>query len=497
MRESGILLPISSLPSDYGIGCFDEEARRFIDQLAGAGQRVWQVLPFGPTGYGDSPYQPFSVYAGNPYFISLKALVEKGWLSRADCESVNWGSDPRRVDYGTLYNRRFVLLQKAFAASGIENTADFQAFIRENPWLDDYALFMALKNAHSGASWQDWEEPLKRRDPQALAAARERYRGEITFQCFIQYCFFTQWREILDYAHSKQVRILGDIPIYVSMDSADVWAQPRLFQLDEDLRPAAVAGCPPDAFAPGGQLWGNPLYDWDYHQKDHFSWWIARTRFTFTLCDILRIDHFRGFEAYFSIPAGDRDARNGHWIQGPGMAVFDALREALGEREIVAEALGYVTDEVRALIRRTGFADMKVLQFAFDARDTGSASDYLPHNYPENCVAYTGTHDNATLLGWQQEISPAELDTARRYLCTGAGDQDLVWAMVCAALRSVAKLAVIPIQDYLGYGGEARMNKPSTQENNWTWRLLKEELTPALLEKIGAATRLYGRGGAQ
>lgn len=497
MRESGILLPISSLPSDYGIGCFDEEARRFIDHLAEADQRVWQVLPFGPTGYGDSPYQPFSVYAGNPYFISLKALVEQGWLSESDCKNISWGKDPRRVDYGTLYNHRFVLLRKAFTASGIQEMAGFQSFVHENPWLEDYTLFMALKNARGGASWLNWEEPLKRRDPKVLSAAREQYREDIAFQCFIQYCFFTQWKEILDYAHRKNIRIMGDIPIYVSMDSADVWAEPKLFQLDENLYPSAVAGCPPDAFAPGGQLWGNPLYDWDYHRAQNFSWWIKRAGFTFTLCDILRIDHFRGFEAYFSIPAGDSDARNGHWIKGPGMAVFDALRGALGEREIVAEALGYVTDEVRDLIRRTGFADMKVLEFAFDSRDTGSASDYLPHNYSENCVAYTGTHDNATLIGWQKEVLPQELDMARQYLCTSAEGVEFGWAMICAALRSVAKLAVIPIQDYLGYGSEARMNKPSTQRDNWTWRLLKNELTPALLNKISSATRLYGRGGVK
>ena len=495
MRESGILLPVSSLPSDYGIGCFDEEARRFIDQLAEAGQRVWQVLPFGPTGYGDSPYQPFSVYAGNPYFINLKALVEKGWISAADCDGVDWGADPRRVDYGALYNFRFGLLRKAYQASGVDETAAFQSFVQDNPWLEDYALFMALKNARGGVSWTEWEEPLKLRDPLALAEAREEYREDIGFQRFVQYCFFTQWKELLDYAHSRNVRVLGDIPIYVSMDSADVWVEPKLFQLDENRRPAAVAGCPPDAFAAGGQIWGNPLYDWDYHKAHDFSWWIERTRFTFTLCDILRIDHFRGFEAYYSIPAGSLDARGGHWVKGPGMAVFDALREALGEREIVVEALGYVTDEVRDLIRQTGFSDMKVLEFAFDSRDTGSASDYLPHNYPENCVAYTGTHDNATLVGWQDEVKPEELEMVQRYLCTGATGGELGWAMVCAALRSVAKLAVIPIQDYLGYGGEARMNKPSTQGNNWTWRLLKGELTPALWDKIGAATRLYGRGG--
>jgi len=493
MRESGILLPISALPSDYGIGCLDEEAYRFVDQLAAAGQRVWQILPFGPTGYGDSPYQSFSVFAGNPYFISLKELVRRGWLREADCTGHEWGSDPRRVDYGALYRSRFALLRRAYRASGIDTDGAFRSFCRENNgWLAGYCLFMALKDAHDGAPWTDWEEPLRRRDPAALAEAGERYRDETAFHAFTQYCFFTQWAALLNYAHEKGVRVLGDIPIYVAFDSADTWANPELFQLDGDLRPRAVSGCPPDAFAAGGQLWGNPLYDWDYHERHGFSWWIERVRFTFTLCDILRIDHFRGFEAYYAIPAGDADAANGHWVKGPGIALFDALRESLGVREIVAEALGYVTDEVRALIRETGFADMKVLEFAFDARDTGAAGDYLPHNYPENSVAYTGTHDNAPLLAWLDEITPAERETVRRYLCTEAAGRELCWAMVCAALRSVAKLAVVPIQDYLGYGAEARINRPSTQ-GNWTWRLRKGEITPELTDRIAGAARLYGR----
>ncbi len=493
MRESGILLPVSALPSDYGIGCFDGAAFTFIDQLVAAGQKVWQLLPFGPTGYGDSPYQPFSVYAGNPYFISLKALVRKGWLTEADCATVDFGSDPGRVDYGKLYHHRFPFLRKAYATSNIESSASFQTFVRENRWLEDYALFMSLKKSHNGASWTTWETPLKLRDPAALTAAKETYRDEMMFWKFLQYCFFTQWRQVLDYAHGKGIRILGDIPIYVSMDSVDTWASPELFQLDENRHPAAVAGCPPDAFAKDGQLWGNPLYDWEKQEQQGFSWWIERVRFTFTLCDILRIDHFRGFEAYFSIPAGDKTAKNGHWVQGPGTKLFRAMKQELGEREIVVEALGYVTDGVRKLIRETGFADMKVLEFAFDARDTGSASDYLPHNYPVNSVAYTGTHDNATLLGWQSEISPDELEMVQQYLCTDKTGRDLCWAMVCAALRSVSRLAVIPLQDYLGYGNEARINKPSTQGGNWTWRLHKGEVTPELLSKIAAASRRYGR----
>ena len=494
MRKSGILLSISSLPSKYGIGCLDQAAYDFVDQLAAAGQKVWQILPIGPTGYGDSPYQAFSTFAGNPYFISLDALIEKGWLTETECQEALGDLNERYVDYGALYNKRLPLLKKAYEKSNIKEEADFRAFCQENDWLADYALFMALKDAHGGAGWNTWEEELRMRDAAALAKAREQLADGVTYYCFIQYLFFSQMKELVDYAHAKGIQILGDIPIYVSFDSADTWANPELFQLDEKNIPLAVAGCPPDAFAADGQLWGNPLYNWDYHAATGFAWWIRRIRQCYKTCDILRIDHFRGFDEYFSIPYGDANARRGHWEKGPGIALFDAIKAELGDDiEVVAEDLGYVTDSVRKLVNDTGFPGMKVFEFAFDSRDTGSAIDYLPHNYSVNAAAYTGTHDNATMLGWMDEILPEELETVKAYVCCDGSKKDLIWPSICTVLRSVARLAVIPMQDYLEYGNEARMNKPSTNGANWQWRLLPGEFTPELIAKIAKAAKLYGR----
>ena len=492
-REAGILLSVSSLPSRYGIGCFDRAAYEFIDRLAEAGQHVWQILPIGPTSYGDSPYQAFSTFAGNPYFISLDALIEKGWLSRAECDEALAPVTLRRVDYGLQYVKRRELLRKAFRNSGGYPEPELDAFIAEqSEWLPDYALFMALKDAHQGASWTTWERELVMREPEALEEARARYAEDIRYYAFLQYLFFTQMKDLLAYAHEKEIRIVGDIPIYVAPDSADAWADPQLFQLDENKQQTDISGCPPDAFAADGQLWGNPLYRWEYHEATGFAWWIRRIRHCFETCDILRIDHFRGFDEYFSIPASAATAAGGHWESGPGMKLFTALREALGDREIIAEDLGYVTDSARQLVKDTGFAGIKVFEFAFDSRDTGSARDYLPHNYPVNSVAYTGTHDNAPLGGWLTEITPEEQQNVRDYLCVPASE-DLIWPMVCGVLRSVARMAVIPMQDYLGYGNEARMNQPSTFGRNWQWRLLPGEFSPELAAKIRKATEAYGR----
>ncbi|MBQ9166760.1 MAG: 4-alpha-glucanotransferase [Oscillospiraceae bacterium] len=494
MRECGILLPVSSLPSKYGIGCFDQAAFHFIDQLAAAGQHVWQILPIGPTGYGDSPYQSFSTFAGSPYYISLDDLIQRGWLTREECDAAYPGSDPRYVDYGALYQWRFPLLRKAYERSNIAADPDFQAFKEKHAyWLEDYTLFMAIKDANNGAGWSSWGEPLRMRDPEALKAAADLYRDDIQYYAFLQYCFFTQWQQVMDYAHSKNIRILGDTPIYVALDSADTWSNPELFQLDEYNRPTDVSGCPPDAFAADGQLWGNPLYRWDYHAETGFAWWISRIRHTFTMCDILRIDHFRGFDEYFSIPGQDTTARNGHWEKGPGIALFKAIEQALGKKEIVAEDLGYVTDSVRQLVTDTGFPGMKVFEFAFDSRDTGSAADYLPHNYIPNSVAYTGTHDNATVTGWLDEITDTERDMVHRYIASDVRKELLYWPIACAVLRSVSKLAIVPIQDYMGYGNEARINKPSTSGTNWKWRLLEGEFSDVLIQKIHDAAVLYGR----
>jgi 4-alpha-glucanotransferase len=494
MRASGVLLAISSLPSAYGIGAFDQAAYEFIDGLAAAGQTVWQILPLGPTGYGDSPYQSFSTFAGNPYFISLDELVKQGLLTQAECEAPQWGADPRRVDYGTLYTQRFPLLRLAHSRSRVEETAEYEKFCREeSDWLPDYALFMAIKNAQGGKSWQDWPKALRLRQPEALERARQDYSEDVSFYIFLQFLFYQQWNKLLSYAHSKGISIFGDIPIYVALDSADAWANPELFQLDSDNRPVAVSGCPPDAFAPEGQVWGNPLYRWEEHEKTGYAWWVRRVKFSFRIYDMLRIDHFRGFDEYFAIPAGESTAQNGWWEKGPGLALFQAIRGELGDREIVAEDLGYVTDTVRKLVRDTGFANMKVFEFAFDSRDTGAASDYLPHNYAPNSVAYTGTHDNATVLSWLDEITPQELADVQGYLATDKTGSELVDPIISGVLRSVSKLAVIPIQDYLGYGEEARMNKPSTNGTNWQWRLLPGEFSPALQEKIRRMTRRYGR----
>ena len=493
-RASGILLPVTSLPSRYGIGCFDRAAYEFIDWLAKAGQHIWQILPIGPTGYGDSPYQAFSTFAGNPYFISLDELIEAGWLTREECGQALPDTDPRHVDYALQYEQRMALLRKAFERSDLCQTPQFDAFQKENAdWLEDYALFMAIKNARFGQDWTGWEPELSMREPAAIEAARKQYEQDILFYEFLQCLFFDQLQRLLAYAHSKEVYLIGDIPIYVAPDSADAWAAPQLFQLDEHHRPTDISGCPPDAFAADGQLWGNPLYRWEVHEATGFAWWIRRIRHCFKTCDILRIDHFRGFDEYYSIPAGSKTAAAGHWEKGPGMKLFIALQQALGEGEIIAEDLGYVTDSVRQLVADSGYAGMKVLEFAFDSRDTGSARDYLPHNYPVNAVAYTGTHDNAPLEGWLSEITEEEKDKARRYICSDAADEQLYWPLVCAVLRSPARLAVIPMQDYLGYGNEARINQPSTMGKNWRWRLLPGECSPELAEKIRSAAILYGR----
>ena len=495
MRESGILLPVSSLPSRYGIGCFDRCAYEFVDQLVRAGQHIWQILPLGPIGYGDSPYQSFSTFAGNPYYISLEALIQDGLLTAGECSAALPEGDPRHVDYGRLYQNRYPLLRLAFSRSGCGSDPDFAAFCREQGWwLEDYALFMAIKDSLGGIGLTSWPDPLRLRDPAALEEKRRELAGDIAFQQYLQYLFRRQWAGLKTYANGKGIRILGDIPIYVSMDSADTWVSPELFQLDENRLPTAVAGCPPDAFAANGQVWGNPLYRWEVHQKTGFAWWLRRIRACFGLYDILRIDHFRGFDEYFSIPAGADTARDGHWESAPGRELFRTVREALGPVEIIAEDLGYVTDSVRELVRETGFPGMKVLQFAFDSRDTGSAADYLTYNYPVNSAAYTGTHDNATLVGRFDEISDEERQMVRDYVCNQTAPmKTLYWDMICTVMRSTARLCIIPMQDYLGLGNEARINRPSTLGSNWRWRLLSGEFTPGLCARIARITACYGR----
>lgn len=495
MRASGILMPVSSLPSKYGIGCFSGSAYEFVDQLKAAGQRYWQILPLGPTSYGDSPYQSFSTFAGNPYFISLEDLIEEGVLTKEECDAADFGDDPRYVDYGKMYDARFLLLRRAYERSDISHNPEFTAFMEANAyWVKDYALFMAVKGLFGGKSWDQWPEDIRKRWGYSMDYYRRELYFDIEFYEYIQFVFLKQWKKLKQYANDSGIRIIGDIPIYVAFDSADTWAKPELFQLDENNLPVAVAGCPPDGFAADGQLWGNPLYRWDYHEKTGFAWWLSRLEYCYRLYDILRIDHFRGFDEYFSIPYGDKTAHNGHWEKGPGIRFFQAVRSNLGEREVIAEDLGYVTDSVRQLVRDSGFPGMKVLEFAFDSRDTGSANDYLPHNYIENCVVYTGTHDNETLCEWFQDILPRERQLVRTYLNNFRDqDEEIYWDMICTAMGSVAKLCIIPVQDYLGCGKEARMNQPSTLGKNWKWRLLEGELTQELIEKIHQLTAVYGR----
>ncbi|NBH71801.1 4-alpha-glucanotransferase [Clostridiaceae bacterium] len=494
-RAGGVLLSITSLPSKYGIGCFSKSAYDFVDWLKEAGQTYWQILPLGPTSYGDSPYQSFSTFAGNPYFISLEALVEEGLLAKEECEAADFGSKPDNVDYEKIYQARYPLLRKAYERSKISENEDYRRFVVDNDWwLGDYALFMAVKDRFGGVPWTEWAKDIRLRWGNAMDYYRRELYFDIEFQQYLQYLFYMQWMKLKNYANEKGIRLIGDIPIYVAMDSADTWAHPELFQLDEDNVPLAVAGCPPDGFSATGQLWGNPLYRWGYHKDTGYEWWVSRLEYCFRLYDVVRIDHFRGFDEYYSIPYGAESAVGGHWEKGPGMALFARVEEALGRREVIAEDLGYVTDSVRELVKSSGFPGMKVLEFAFDSRDSGCANDYLPHNYGENCVAYTGTHDNETIRGWFDSITKAEQEMAREYLCDSRTPRkELNWSFISLIMRSTARMCIIPMQDYLGYGNESRMNKPSTVGINWKWRLTEGELTEELKKRLYEMARRYGR----
>lgn len=492
MRTCGILLPVSSLPSPYGIGCFSKEAYGFVDRLAEAGQTYWQLLPLGPTGYGDSPYQSFSAFAGNPYFIDLDALAQEGLLSPDEYADVDYGQDETAVDYAKLYERRNAVLRLAFARADAQRDPGLPAYCEEQAfWLGDYALFMAVKEHFGGRSWSEWDEDIRMRRPEALRHYREVCAEEIRFHEFLQYKFSRQWSALKAYANGKGIRIIGDIPIYVAFDGADSWANPELFRFDEMRRPVKVAGCPPDAFSADGQLWGNPLYDWDYHERTGFAWWIRRMKHCFRLYDVVRVDHFRGFDEYYAIPYGAATAASGRWEPGPGMKLFRALREQLGDAEIIAEDLGYLTESVERLVRESGYPGMKVMEFAFDSREAG---DYMPYNYTANSVVYTGTHDNQTLAAWFDELSEDDRQLARDYLALeGKGREEIVWAFIRLTLASVAGTAVIPMQDYLGLGAEARMNQPSTIGTNWRWRMKKDDFTEELARKLARLARVYGR----
>ena len=491
-RSAGILMSVSSLPSENGIGCFDIAAYDFVDFLSKAGQSYWQILPLGPTGYGDSPFQSFSSYAGNPYYISLDDLKKKGLLSEADIANCQLEGDGTAVDYKKQYENRLPLLKKAY--SNYAPDEDFISFCRENPWLRDYSLFMALKDKFGGVVWTNWENDAKMRLPHALQKYEKELEKETGFYKFLQFCFWEQWNALKKYANEKGIKIIGDVPIYVALDSSDVWISPELFQLDENKQPANVAGCPPDSFSPEGQKWGNPLYDWKKHRETDFRWWAQRLAYAFSLYDVVRIDHFRGFDEYYSIPYGDETAENGKWEKGPGIELFKAVEKHIGKREYIAEDLGFLTDSVKMLVYGSGFPGMKVLEFAFDSRDENNHNDYLPHNYTENCVAYTGTHDNQTLFSWFDTITNDERQAAIDYLDSyGIEPGGLSQRFVSALMQSKAKLCIVPFQDWLGLDDRSRMNTPSTLGENWKWRACKDDINEELCMQIRKLTEKYGR----
>ena len=496
MRASGILLPISSLPGKYGIGSFSKEAYRFVDFLKDSKQQYWQILPIGPTSYGDSPYQSFSTYAGNPYFISLEELIEQGLLTEKECDKVDFGDKIDKVDYEKLYNGRFKLLKKAYKRSNIREREEFKEFKDENRyWLNDYAMFMAIKERFKGQSFDNWAEDIKLRWGYSMEYYQNELKEEIEFYKFVQYEFYRQWYKLKKYANDNGVKIIGDIPIYVAYDSADVWSHPELFQMDDKGKPIAVAGCPPDGFSATGQLWGNPLYKWDYHKQTNYDWWIKRIERSVQLYDVVRIDHFRGFDEYYSIPAKDDDAIDGHWEKGPGIDLFNDIKYCLGNVNIIAEDLGYITDSVRQLVNDSGFPNMKVLEFAFDSRDSSGPREYLPYNYNKNCVVYTGTHDNETLKGWLGSIESEEVEMVQKYIGRKIDDKDeLVDEVIRMAQASTANTCIIPLQDYLHLDNKARMNRPSTLGGNWCWRVKSRQITKKLSATIRELTVLYGRG---
>ena len=493
MRKSGILMHITSLPGPYGLGTMGKAAYAFVDFLKDAGQSAWQVLPLSPTGYGDSPYQSCSTYAGNHYLIDLDTLVEKGLLKKEQLQDIRWNVREDKADYGLLYHSRLKVLRLAY-----ENfTPDeaFEKFCLENSmWLSDFSLFMALKDDNGGKAWYQWEEGLKRRDPEAMWNARQSLKDNIRFYSFVQYLFYTQWDALRQYAHDHGVEVIGDVPIYVPLDSCDVWSNPELFQLDETLTPTAVAGCPPDAFSEDGQLWGNPLYRWDRHAQDGYNWWLRRLGAAGRLYDVVRIDHFRGFESFWSVPYGDETARDGKWVKGPGMDFINAVKSGLPNIRMIAEDLGFLTQEVLDLRDASGFPGMKVLEFAFDSREP---SDYLPHTYTRNTVCYTGTHDNMTMRQWFETAKEEAAEYAREYMSLTKAEGE-VWGVIRTAMSSVSDLCVVQMQDYLNLGGEARMNFPGTQTDaNWTWRATEGYTTDSLAKKIHRLTGLYGRLGEQ
>ncbi|WP_330389445.1 4-alpha-glucanotransferase [Geosporobacter ferrireducens] len=489
-RSSGILMHITSLPSPYGIGTLGKDAYEFVDFLERAGQKYWQLLPLGPTSFGDSPYQSFSSFAGNPYLIDLDLLVQEGLLRKADFQNTDFGSDREKVDFEKIYLQKLPILRKAYENSKKELADEIMSFLEDHrDWVEDYALYMAVKKHFGMKPWKDWNEDIKQREENALEAYRRLLADEIGYWFFLQYLFFKQWTALKTYANHKKIRIIGDIPIYVAEDSADAWANSELFHLDEYKNPIYIAGCPPDSFSEIGQLWGNPIYRWDLLEQRGYDWWIKRIEGNLKLYDVIRIDHFRGFESYWEIPYDSKTAATGRWVKGPGMKLFNAITAQLGAVDIIAEDLGFLTEEVLQFRTDSGYPGMKVLQFAFDTREE---SDYLPHNYDKNCVVYTGTHDNDTVIGWVRTANEKDVAYAADYFHL-TEEEGYHWGFIRGAWSSVGRLAIAPLQDFLGLGSTHRMNIPSTIGGNWQWRVKKEYISEKLAEKICQLTRLYGR----
>lgn len=488
-RASGVLLHPTSLPGNYGIGSLGQAARSFVDFLVQARQTYWQILPLGPTGYGDSPYQCFSSNAGNPYLIDLDQMCVDGLLQASEIPAWN-NIQPHTIDYGTVIDFKMAVLRSAFKSFDAEKHTDYADFLQnEQSWIHDYCLFMALKGKFDNRPWYEWEDAYRLRDADILEQEKELLASDIQFHAFLQYVFFNQWKAIKQYANNKGVKIIGDIPIYVAMDSSDTWCSPELFQFDENKTPLVVGGCPPDYFSETGQLWGNPIYDYAKMEEDGFTWWIERIRSNLALYDLIRVDHFRGFAGYWSIPYGAPNAITGQWVDGPGKKLFQAIKDALGEIPIIAEDLGLITPNVIELRDHFELPGMKILQFAFDSSE---ANDYIPHNYTPNCVVYTGTHDNDTALGWFQSAK----DDDKRYmlLYLNSDGRDICKDLIRAAWASVAQTAIVPMQDLLRLGTEARMNLPGSTVNNWLWRMSASDLRADLADELMGLTMLYARG---
>lgn len=490
-RAAGVLLPISSLPSKYGIGTMGREAYRFVKQLKDAGQKYWQVLPVGPTSFGDSPYQSFSAFAGNPYFIDLEILMEQGLLTREDVESCDWGENPSDIDYEKIYNSRFIILHKAYRASDFQKEKNYQSFVKKSKyWLEDYSLYMALKFYFGGKEWLAWEENIRMHKKEAVKHYKQLLKEEIGFWKFCQYEFFKQWNALKKYANKRGIKIIGDIPLYVALDSADVWTHGDLFELDERKKPINVAGVPPDCFSADGQLWGNPLYDWKVMEKTDFLWWEMRMQSNAALYDVIRIDHFIGIVNFWSVPADSETAINGKWRKGPGKKLTKVIKKATKGSDIIAEDLGVVGDKVRALIQKTGWPGMKILQFAFDGDNT---SEYLPHNFSSpNCIVYGGTHDNETIVGFYKDKTKKETRYVRKYLNVRKKEQ-IPEAMIRAGYASIANTAIFQMQDILELDNSARMNLPSTVGTNWRWRMLPNQFTEERIKMLHRFCKLYNR----